>query len=494
MLSTLSILWETRPLRVIIALTLLTRLLAAFFSPGYGMFDDHFLIIESPWDHARVGKPWFGVHEHTTRIYTLIHFLFHDLALRVDLQDPQIRMLIIRIAHAFYSVLVVYFAYRITEKITTQATAKKVGLVLALFWLMPFMSVRNLVEMAAIPPILAAFNELYKTDNQPRRALWAGVLLSLAFVIRYQVILLVGGVGLALLFQRDLKRAILVGVGALVGSFLFQGMWDWILFGFPFKDFVGYLSYNATHSTDYTTGPWYVYLLLLIGILIPPTSLLLIGGFFNTWKKYLLLFLPTIIFFLFHSYFPNKQERFILTIVPLIIMLAIIGYDEWMAKESRVWIQKTGIALWIWFWIFNTILFGLFTFNYSKKTRVESLYYLSKKERITGIVLNGGRQSIPHMPIYYLNKNVPLYTISSADSSETARIRRELAPLTDKFPNYVILLGDENLKERAAQVAEQLQRKLFFEKEITPSLLDDVFYYLNPKFNLNQTGFIYRVE
>jgi len=39
--------WKTKPLQVIIIMALLVRLLAAVFSQGYGMHDDHFLVIEA---------------------------------------------------------------------------------------------------------------------------------------------------------------------------------------------------------------------------------------------------------------------------------------------------------------------------------------------------------------------------------------------------------------------------------------------------------------
>ena len=39
--------WEKNPLVVIMALAVIFRLLAAIFAKGWGMFDDHFIVIES---------------------------------------------------------------------------------------------------------------------------------------------------------------------------------------------------------------------------------------------------------------------------------------------------------------------------------------------------------------------------------------------------------------------------------------------------------------
>ncbi|MFZ0389091.1 MAG: hypothetical protein WAN36_01425 [Calditrichia bacterium] len=44
--NTLQLFWERHPLIIILGLGLLVRLIAAIFSKGYGMSDDHFLVIQ----------------------------------------------------------------------------------------------------------------------------------------------------------------------------------------------------------------------------------------------------------------------------------------------------------------------------------------------------------------------------------------------------------------------------------------------------------------
>ncbi len=41
--------WNKSPLTVILILAFSIRLISAVFSQGYGMHDDHFLAIETPW-------------------------------------------------------------------------------------------------------------------------------------------------------------------------------------------------------------------------------------------------------------------------------------------------------------------------------------------------------------------------------------------------------------------------------------------------------------
>ena len=46
MVLTLKKLWDEKPLQVVLFAGLFFRVLAAIFSKGYGMSDDHFLVIE----------------------------------------------------------------------------------------------------------------------------------------------------------------------------------------------------------------------------------------------------------------------------------------------------------------------------------------------------------------------------------------------------------------------------------------------------------------
>ena len=57
--SYFSFLWREHPLGTIIILALVFRLIAAIFSQGYGMHDDHFIAIEEPWSWTE-GKDYNG--------------------------------------------------------------------------------------------------------------------------------------------------------------------------------------------------------------------------------------------------------------------------------------------------------------------------------------------------------------------------------------------------------------------------------------------------
>ncbi len=199
-------------------------------------------------------------------------------------------MFIVRFLHAAYSLLIVYYGYQITIKLGNQKTAKHVGIFLALYWLLPFMSVRNLVEVVCIPPMMIGFYLGLKSDERNQLKLWilAGFLFGLTFAIRYQTLLITGGIGLVLITQKRWQPFLYYSTGVILGLFILQGVVDTIAWGYPFAAFIQYTGYNVDYRYAYVVGPWYRYILLISGVLIPPISFYLIFGALKTWKKYAL--------------------------------------------------------------------------------------------------------------------------------------------------------------------------------------------------------------
>lgn len=477
---------------LIIAVALVLRLLAALFAKGYGMHDDHFGPIEQPQsiiDNYSIWENRGTPHGHSI-VYPGIHYYLFISMEAAGIEDPQSKMYIVRILHAFYSLLVVIFGYRIIHLISGRDIARKAGLTLALFWLMPFMSVRNLIEMVSIPPMMAGLYYILKKKNS-KQIILAGAFFAFAFIFRYQTALVLGGAGFVLLFRREFKAVLLIAAGFLGALFLIQGIVDWMAWGYPFAAIHKYVEYNASHSGDYTSGPWYRFILTSIGALIPPMSLALLFGYFRTWKKYAPIFFGALLFFAFHSYFPNKQERFILPVVPIILMLGIAGWEQFIKDRAKSW-KAASRGLWIWFWIFNTALLVIFTFTYSKKTRVEPLYYLSKIEDVRGVYIVEGKAGRFKPPLFYLNKQVPVWKLG--DNYLGMEPMNTIADTSGLSANYCIIYGTEEIQSRISDIEQELDADLTRQKEILPSLIDDILYTLNPKHNKNQTAYVYRIK
>jgi hypothetical protein len=494
MIDALKRFWNKYPLLAIILIALIPRLVAAVFSKGYSMHDDHFGPIEQPFIIMQDISYWTSrstPHGHSI-VYPSIHYVLLNMCEAIGIQDPQSKMYLVRFLHALYSLLVVSFGYKIAEVLSNRETAKKAGLILALFWAFPFLSVHNLIEMVCIPPLMAGFYYALISKEKLRNVFIAGLWFGLAFVFRYQTLSITGTLGLIFLFRKEVRQMAVLSCGFIITVAVLQCTADIFAWGYPFASFLEYVRYNAAHGNDYTTGPWYNYSLLVLGAFIPPMSFYLLYGFFRNWRKTLLIFLPVMVFFILHSFFPNKQERFIFPVIPLILVLSVVGWEEFV-KGSLYWARHRFAlkSLWIWFWAINIILLVPFMTYYSKKSRVEAMYTLYAKP-VSGILMIGGNLGVTQPPMFYAGVYpVPTYEIN--DEPQLTRVKSEL-DTGAVSPNYAVFFGEENIDRRVQHIESSLALKFTLERRIEESFLDDVFYRLNPKNNKNQTTYVFKIS
>lgn len=514
--------WQQSPLLSIMLFALVLRLLAAVFSQGYGMHDDHFIAIEEPWSWTQ-DKDYDGWLPGTKgensepSIYSFFYpginyFLFQGMH-AMGILNPKTKMFIIRLLLGLFSLLTVYFGYKIARHYGSDKMAKQTGLLLAVFWFMPFFGVRNLVEVIAIPILLGSTWLILKTNYLQEKNksflvafFMAGLLAGLSLSVRYQAGVYVAGMGLVFLIQKRFLSTLLFGLGTLISFAVLQGVPDYLIWAKPFSVLEGYIQYNLANKGAYgNQDNVLMYFQLIPGLLIPPIGLFLFFGFFLKVKNHLLVFLPSLLFLVFHTWFPNRQERFILTIVPMVVLLGVIGWDQfytrsrWWANRSRLYRNFNRF-----FWIVNTILLLAITFTYSKRSRVEAMHYFYKSGKaISSVIIDDtGRRETMMMPVFYAGKAFNTLTISNFDStnmqiyypwsyiqvSHSREVLRQpglVAP-----PQYVVFVEDIDLENRV-QIMQGIYPSLAFEAYIQPSLTDRIMKKLNPH-NKNEDFYIYR--
>lgn len=495
-------LWDDHPLTIVMTLAIVFRLLAVIFAKGWGMLDDHFIVIESagswatghdpnailpgsPGNHGPTGHNFF---------YPGLHYLLFTLMNTIGLTDPQGKMYIVRLLHAILSLATVYYGYRLTEHLHSRKTARLAGLLLAILYFMPWMSVRNLVEMTCIPFVITAYYlVLRKPDSECtwRDYIVAGILFGLAFNIRPQTIFFPLGIGIIYLFRRDWKALAGLSTGAIGCVVFIQGGIDIFLWGYPFAELIQYANVCFTERNDYISLPWYNYFLTIFALLIPPVSLFIFFGFLRKWRDYFLIFLPVVLYFAFHSLFPNKQERFILPMIPIFIVAGTIGWTEFV-RHSRFWLRhrKLHMVSWGFFWILNTVGLIILTFNYSKKARVEAMTYLSRYENIRAMVVIDEENNPEVMPRFYLNQWATSYNEFIGDHSPDTILKRAKTRGDKGPPAFILFTGDKNIAP-LVEKARQYYPRIVYETTIEPGFVDNLVHWLNP-INRNRRIFIYR--
>jgi len=495
--------WHNHPLKSLLIIGGLFRLIAVIFSKGWGMHDDHFLVIEAAqsildgadynnWipDNPQEGTP--GGHSF---FYPFLHLGFFWILDSIASLSPQTKMTLVRLVHALISLLPIIYVFKITERLSNTDTARKAGLFMAILWIMPILSVRNLVEVVCLPPLLASSLYLLRFESEKRNALlmFAGILAGIAMGIRFQIALFIGGAGLVLLSRKQIVPAVLYGLFAFVGFFISQSA-DLYVWERPFAEFMEYVRYNIEHKTSYFDRPWYMYLLTVGGLLIPPISLFLFFGFFRNIKKHLIIFLPAFIFFAFHSYFPNKQERFIIPFLPYLIMLGFIGWQQWI-KNSNFWNKNVKLlkGFWIWFWVLNTILLLVLTPAYTKRNRAEAMTWLYHQDDFNNMIIESSHKNDFLMPAQYYLGEWKQYFYVTAKKHSADLVRTNVENVSDDLrPNYVVFFEQEKLEERKARFEKGYGKPLELAVVVEPSYIDALLFKLNPN-NDNQTTHIYRI-
>jgi len=496
--------WDTNPLRLVLILAITVRLIAVIFSKGYGMHDDHFLVIEvsESWAEGGDVMKWFSKSQEDNEsgrnfFYPGLHYFLFKGMNSIGLHDPQVKMFVVRFLHALFSLLAVYYAYKIAEKISGKETARQVGLLMALLWLLPSMSVRNLIEMVVLPLLMVASWFVLSADES-RRKWWllfaAGLLVGIAFPIRYQTLFFSGGISIALFLRKRFLESIVYTLGMFATIAVISGYLEWLLWGYPFGKVIYYVKDNIINAQSYFSLPWYTYILQVLIIFVPPVSFFIFFGQFKVYKKYWLIFVPTFLFFAFHSYFPNKQERFIFTILPFILIMGIAGWNE-ILSTSTYWQNKKKIirGSWVFFWSLNTIVLCLFIFSYSKKSRVEAMYYFHDKNDVKGIILDHSSISKTlFLPRFYMDHKWPkVINIDKDKTMEQVKQEIDEQPANEK-PNYILFLDEKELDSRVNRL-KTFYPALHQVSVAEPSLLDWILWKMNPV-NVNQVIYIYKTE
>jgi hypothetical protein len=473
---------------------LLLRLVAAIFAKGYGMHDDHFLTIESSgsiadgfdynnWLPSSIGNE--GPKGHSF-FYMGLHYVLFTFLNVIGIDSPDVKMYIVRIIHAVYSLSIVSFGYKIATKYAGKQTGLQTAWLLAALWFMPWLSVRNLVEIQCVPFLLWGIWMYIKKDNPTLKTIiLSGLIAGIAFSIRFQAVLILAGFALSLLCLKQFRNAIVWGLSTLFCMLFIQGSIDFFVWGKPCVELIEYVRYNIVFANDYLKGSPFMYIYMILVLFIPPVSIFILWGFFVRWRKYLILFLPSFIFLLFHSLFANKQERFILTIVPMVLILGMTGWKEFTDIYLKSNWKKTFVK---WSWRFciaiNLVLLCFVSVHYSKKARVETMLYLSAYKPIAHIAKIS---NIPMTPVFYLGQWLLVETIDKDQISNSAEILKE----TKREPCFVLLTDSKE----TAQTIDTLKiffPDLTFETKIKPSFIDNLLHMLNPNHNRNETIVIYR--
>ena len=483
---------KAHPLLSLILLAAFVRLLAAFYAKGFMASDDHFAVIRPAADWLNGLHTWFDSGRPVARgvLYPYsIYALFYILKL-LGITDPDRVMLVNRLLHAAWSLALIPLVYYALRAWADERAAWMGGLMAALYAVMPFMAVRNLVEVVSQPLLLAGLllaERALRGEKGEVPAFWGGVLIGVSFMIRIQTAVCGLAVFWVLLALRRYRLVVTFSAGALL-MVLVAGLIDYISWGMFLSSVIFTLGYQAARVHSYVTSPWYAHLLTLLVAFIPPFSLLFFAWVARAAKRLPVLFWAAVVFVAVHSLIPQKQERFLLPILPVLIVLGMTGWSM-VRWRDRGWVR----GLWAWFWAVNLLLLPVGIFNYSQKARVEPLVRLGRRADVGGVVAVTIENPI-WLPYYYMGwKGDDFYYVFTQD--EIARLPERIADGDERGlppPTHLILFTHRDPEAYLPEL-EAVLGPLELEEHVGPSLADAILHRLNPRFNHSKESWVYRL-
>ena len=479
--------FEEHPFITVLILGAALRLITAIFSQGFLAVDDHHVLVDAA-ERLASGQGLEVAHRRSILYPGAVALVMRAMEAVGD-SSPHHQMLVIRLLQAAFSVLDIYFVYRMLERIASLRAARLGGLLVATCFVLPITSVHQFEETVCQVPLLAAVYWALRAEGERRGAMFAalsGMALGVALVLRFPLIPFVAPFALMVVCRPRLGWRRAHFVLSLAAVLTLQGFSNHLInheWWYSFRSYYGPLFHwpaeALTPQGSYPQGEPWTYAAALLGIFIPPFSVLFAAAAARGGTHSPLLGVPTLTFLLAISVIANRQERFLLPVLPIIILLAALGFqvvETWFAR--RAW-RSAYRALWTYYWAVNSVLVVAAAFVYGKKDRVAPLVFVQARHDATGVVVAEYTYGFP-VPGYYLGQPRPQVFVFE----DRTRVVQDAQAVRAANPpaNYLILYSD-SVEVDEARLERALGARLRRDAVIGPSLGDELAHVINPRRN-----------
>ncbi len=214
---------------------------------------------------------------------------------------------------------------------------------LALFPPLLVYSHRTMQEAASTPLVLIV--PLLLLSRTKQRAMWAGLAIGCATLLRFQCAIIAGVFFIALVLEQrwdELKAYTKAGLIVAVAG----GVLDWITWGRPFHSFITYVDFNLIHGGASTFGvsPPAYYLRTLWTSSGPTVLLVGVGLVLAGVRRARAATAAVVAFLLLHSAIPHKEFRFVLPVLPLLMSVGAIGLAQILERWKNAALAPAVLA------------------------------------------------------------------------------------------------------------------------------------------------------
>lgn len=258
----------------------------------------------------------------------------------------------------------------------------------AFYFVMPFSMTRPMFESLAAPWLFLSMVNCYLYDQEGRlkNLLLSVALVSVAFCLRQQLGFCALATLMAPLLKKNWKDFTAAGILGLL-FFIAAGIPDFFIRGEYHYSLKAVTIYNVKYGSNYGNQPWHFYLVLIfVTGLIPFLFAKYPPGYVKSeLKKYRMAWLYLALFVLLHNMFPQKWERFVVSIYPiLLVALSPFFWRLWKERRQRK-------ARWISLLAFNGILLLPASFTRPQNAILELALHLNSHPEIARVYRTEGQ-------------------------------------------------------------------------------------------------------
>ncbi|MFH1223010.1 MAG: hypothetical protein V1647_01545 [Pseudomonadota bacterium] len=354
---------KNRNLFLIILGGALLRVICGYFVYGFIGFDEYYNGIEP------AGMKLFSDHAFTyldaARSPVLFYFdyiLFFIANKIFNLHSPVNILRLSMMITGLISSATIYFAYRTAlllgdemprakRSLDTKRNARYTALLFSFFFAMPFIQTRLMTE--SISAFFIIFGIYFIAD---KKFFFSGIMLAVAAMFRLHVSIIYITLCFIFIFAPPTRKTLR---DFLFGGFLillFQIYIDYRHSGGFLSSVIGYVKFQSGVFLTHSEQPWYNFLLLFIGLSIPIASIVTIPAAIKAEIKHAWLGIIFVVFVLFHSLMPHKEDRFMFPVIPIFLLLIGLGISwakNFFTRKKLYPLYETCLY---WFWVVNIVI------------------------------------------------------------------------------------------------------------------------------------------
>ncbi|MDX1958862.1 MAG: glycosyltransferase family 39 protein [Leptospiraceae bacterium] len=370
----------------IILAGLLLRIITAIGNYGFLAVDDYTILFFSI--PAQVASGFEGIDltgskEVRSILPEKVIQISANLAWKLGLIDPLNQVQFVFIVLGFFSILIPIYIYKLFNFLERKEEAVIGALLGSFFWILPFISTRALIEVMSAPFLLISAYHFIKYIKKDSKIdlLIAILFVTIAAMFRFQSGFSAFIIPLYILLNKKWKDIPIMCLGFII-CFFFSGLPDFIWRGTFHSSLIAYIQYNLKNSSNYGTSPFYSYIPTMILITLPPSLFSLYKNF--NWKEKFIDLKTTfyffLIFFVLHSIIPHKEERFLIPILPLFLVL-LTPLIHYLYYDLRAYKRL------IYFFIMNVIFLTLLAIDTIQHNTIGVVRWLYKNENIKSVTI-----------------------------------------------------------------------------------------------------------